>query len=115
VTEGATEAATADEPEAAVAEPATESSETLAVTAEEPAADVESEPQKPDESKSPRQRGGKRIRESVPDEFDGEPLSAMAMAFAMAAPDLVVGDDEVEQTSDSGEAAAADAGEEQSS
>jgi hypothetical protein len=41
----------------------------------------------------------------------GEPLSAMAMAFAMAAPDLVVGE-EAEPAADASDATANDGGEE---
>jgi small subunit ribosomal protein S1 len=58
-----------------------------------------------------RKRSSTKATAEIPDDLDGEPLSAMAMAFAMAAPDLVVGDD-AEPASDSSDASATDGGEE---
>jgi len=60
--------------------------------------------------KTPRKRATPKAAE-IPDDIDGEPLSAMAMAFAMAAPDLVVSDDS-ESTSDAADASASESGEE---
>jgi small subunit ribosomal protein S1 len=86
--------------ETADAEPAAET-ETAAEAAsvEEPA------------PKATRKRSAAKTAPEIPDAMDGEPLSAMAMAFAMAAPDLVVGE-ESEPAADASDASASDGGEE---
>jgi len=81
------------------AAPAAETTET-----QEAAAGAEPQP------KASRKRAAPKPTE-IPEDIDGEPLSAMAMAFAMAAPDLVVGD-ESESASDATDASASESGEE---
>jgi hypothetical protein len=61
--------------------------------------------------KTPRKRTSAKAAADIPDDLDGEPLSAMAMAFAMAAPDLVVGE-EAESAAEAPEAPPSDRGEE---
>jgi hypothetical protein len=61
-------------------------------------------------AKSNRQRGSQRTRTDLPKELQDEPLSAMAMAFAMAAPELVV-DEAGDESDESQNTADGDGGE----
>jgi small subunit ribosomal protein S1 len=101
----AEEAPAAEAVEAAPVETATEATSSGEAT-EAAGATAEPAPQ----PKTPRKRAAPKAAE-IPDDIDGEPLSAMAMAFAMAAPDLVVGDDS-ESASDAADASASESGEE---
>lgn len=100
--------------EAPAAEPAeAESSEEQ--TAEAPTTEASQAEEAGDEPKSApktttRKRSAAKAAE-IPEDLDGEPLSAMAMAFAMAAPDLVVGD-EAEAGSEPADTPAKNGGEE---
>jgi len=95
--EVAAETSAADVEEAPVAESetaataSTEQPEAVAASETTEAADAklaaEAQP------KATRKRASAKPAAEIPNDLDGEPLSAMAMAFAMAAPDLVVGDD----------------------
>jgi small subunit ribosomal protein S1 len=85
-------------------------------TEAEPAAEAETAAEAaPAEAVAPKttrkRSSAKAAAPEIPDDMDGEPLSAMAMAFAMAAPDLVVGDDS-EPAADASDAPASDGGEE---
>jgi small subunit ribosomal protein S1 len=119
--------APADEAEPAeaaeTAEPATEEAVAAEATTEAPAettdADAPAEaetvaeavPAEEPAPKTTRKRSSAKAAAEIPDAMDGEPLSAMAMAFAMAAPDLVVGE-ESEPAADASDAPASDGGEE---
>jgi predicted RNA-binding protein with RPS1 domain len=108
---------------AEAAEPATEEAVAAEATTEAPAettdaeAPVEAEtvaeaaPAEEPAPKTTRKRSSAKAAAEIPDAMDGEPLSAMAMAFAMAAPDLVVGE-ESEPAADASDAPASDGGEE---
>jgi small subunit ribosomal protein S1 len=112
-----TEAAESTEPttdEAVAAEAPIEAP--AEATEAEPAAEAETAAEAaPAEAAAPKttrkRSSAKAAAPEIPDDMDGEPLSAMAMAFAMAAPDLVVGD-ESEPAADASDAPASDGGEE---
>jgi len=99
------ESPTAEATEAAPTESAVETAPAAAAT-ETPEATTEAEAQ----PKPTRRRAAPKAPE-IPEDIDGEPLSAMAMAFAMAAPDLVVGE-ESERASNATDATASESGEE---
>jgi small subunit ribosomal protein S1 len=85
--------------------------ETTETTETEAAAKSEAAPVEAAAPKATRKRSSaKAAAPEIPNDMDGEPLSAMAMAFAMAAPDLVVED--AEPAADASDAPASDGGEE---
>lgn len=109
-----TDTTAAEQPAAAGEAPAAPTADAVVGAAEESktAESAAAESTESTESKNNRQRGqGKKA--AVPEEIDGEPLSAMAMAFAMAAPELVRGADDDEQSADGSDAATGNGGEEQ--
>jgi small subunit ribosomal protein S1 len=103
-------------PEAAViAEAPTDHSElasepALASAQESEAAAVNEKAAEKSAAKSNRQRSSQRSRTDLPKELQDEPLSAMAMAFAMAAPELVV-EEAGDESDDSQDTADGDGGE----
>jgi len=100
----ADEAQAAEAVEATPAEATADAAPAAETTETQEAAGAEPQP------KASRKRAAPKPTE-IPEDIDGEPLSAMAMAFAMAAPDLVVGD-ESESASDATDASASESGEE---
>ncbi len=109
----ATEAAaeTDESPDAEVQVPAAPTAESVVGVGEE--ASKTETAAAPAEPKAPRQRATKRKSNDLPENLGDEPMSAMAMAFAMAAPELVRGTDDDEPATEGSDATADSSGGEQ--